>query len=224
MTIENISWSISTNVANLGGGWTRDLLVSSWTAHPTEPPNWVSGFFFWVSRFVNRYKNFWYLGIYPISFIWIAFFRNINWVNTSKSSLSKVLNCFCVWTFHALFIYFFFIYLFFFIYDLSPVKGPDCHGSHLIPRSVLNVICYSFEWYFKVWGCGGQLFWLPFCFPANQTLSVKGSSLKGKNLLPQGTNSFLLEKTPFQKGGKSNFFTVNSWESIPIKAKDSEFD
>ena len=52
MTIENISWSISRewplkifhdqspgkNVADLGEGWTHDLLVSSRTAHPTEPP------------------------------------------------------------------------------------------------------------------------------------------------------------------------------------------
>ena len=39
MTVENISWSISTKeFADLGGGWTRDLLVSSRTAHPTEPP------------------------------------------------------------------------------------------------------------------------------------------------------------------------------------------
>ena len=39
MTVENISWSISTkNVADLGGGWTRDLQVSSRTAHLTEPP------------------------------------------------------------------------------------------------------------------------------------------------------------------------------------------
>ena len=30
--------------------------------------------------------------------------------------------------------------------------------------------------------------------------SKKGSSLKGKNLLPLGANSFLLEKIPFQKG------------------------
>ena len=29
--------------------------------------------------------------------------------------------------------------------------------------------------------------------------SVMGSILKGKNLLPLGANSFLLEKTPFQK-------------------------
>ena len=28
----------------------------------------------------------------------------------------------------------------------------------------------------------------------------KGSTLKGKNLLPMGANSFLLEWTPFQKG------------------------
>ena len=33
-TVENISWSIS----DLDGIWTRDLLVSSQTAHPTEPP------------------------------------------------------------------------------------------------------------------------------------------------------------------------------------------
>ena len=26
------------NVADVRGDWTRDLLVSSWTAHPTEPP------------------------------------------------------------------------------------------------------------------------------------------------------------------------------------------
>ena len=31
-------------------------------------------------------------------------------------------------------------------------------------------------------------------------LLKKGSTLKGKNLLPLGANSFLLEKTPFQKG------------------------
>ena len=38
MTVENISWSISTKeCCRLGGGWTRDLLVSSRAAHPTEP-------------------------------------------------------------------------------------------------------------------------------------------------------------------------------------------
>ena len=34
-----------------------------------------------------------------------------------------------------------------------------------------------------------------FCFP-----SEKGSTLKGKNLLPFGANSFCLELAPFQKG------------------------
>ena len=34
-----------------------------------------------------------------------------------------------------------------------------------------------------------------FCLPPE-----KGSSLKGKNLLPMGANSFLLKLTPFQKG------------------------
>ena len=33
-----------------------------------------------------------------------------------------------------------------------------------------------------------------------QSPSKERSTLKGKNLLPQGTNSFLLERTPFQKG------------------------
>ena len=37
--------------------------------------------------------------------------------------------------------------------------------------------------------------------PANQPPSEKGSTLKGKNLFPRGANSFLLEQTPFQKGG-----------------------
>ena len=31
-------------------------------------------------------------------------------------------------------------------------------------------------------------------------LSEKGPTLKGKNLLPVGANSFLFEKTPFRKG------------------------
>ena len=31
-------------------------------------------------------------------------------------------------------------------------------------------------------------------------LAPSGSAVKGKNLLPQGANSFLLEQTPFQKG------------------------
>ena len=40
-------------------------------------------------------------------------------------------------------------------------------------------------------------------FPAQQCSSEKGSSLKEKNLLTRRANSFLVEKTPFQKGGKT---------------------
>ena len=46
----------------------------------------------------------------------------------------------------------------------------------------------------------------PFC---------KGSTLKGKNLLPLGANSFLLEKTPFQKGGENSFDRVEG-VSMPL--------
>ena len=41
----------------------------------------------------------------------------------------------------------------------------------------------------QVW----QLLWLPFGFTAHQDSSRKGSTLKGKNLLPSGANSYLLE-------------------------------
>ena len=46
-------------------------------------------------------------------------------------------------------------------------------------------------------------FWLP---------SEKGCTLKGKNLLPRGENSFLLEYTPFQKRGKT---ILTEW--LPLK-------
>ena len=42
---------------------------------------------------------------------------------------------------------------------------------------------------------GRQLYWNWLYLP-----SEMGSTLKGKNLLPMGANSFLLEKTSFQKG------------------------
>ena len=41
----------------------------------------------------------------------------------------------------------------------------------------------------------------------------KRSALKGKNLLPVGANSFLLEQIPFQKGG--NFDKVTATENVP---------
>ena len=45
----------------------------------------------------------------------------------------------------------------------------------------------------------------PFCKGStlrgkNLLPSEKGSTLRGKNLLPEGANSFLLEQIPFQKG------------------------
>ena len=36
---------------------------------------------------------------------------------------------------------------------------------------------------------------LPVCFPGHQTISKTESTLKGKNLIQRGTNSFILEKT-----------------------------
>ena len=45
---------------------------------------------------------------------------------------------------------------------------------------------------------------LTFVFPALQVCSEMRSTPKGKNWLPLGANSFLLEKTLFQiKGGKT---------------------
>ena len=57
MTVENISWSISTKeCADFGGDWTRDLLVSSRTAHPTEPPR-PAGLVLQTSKHAERRKK-----------------------------------------------------------------------------------------------------------------------------------------------------------------------
>ena len=48
----------------------------------------------------------------------------------------------------------------------------------------------------------------PFCLPACQSLSRNRSNLEGKNLLPVGANSFLIELAHFQKGDKNNFGSV----------------
>ena len=50
------------------------------------------------------------------------------------------------------------------------------------------------------------------CFPAQESLSEKGSTLKGNNLLPWGADYFLLESTLFQKGGKNGLT-----ELLPLK-------
>ena len=44
---------------------------------------------------------------------------------------------------------------------------------------------------------------LPVCFPAKESPSEKGAALKGKNLLPLGANSFLLEHLFFSEGDKT---------------------
>ena len=51
------------------------------------------------------------------------------------------------------------------------------------------------------------------------TPSKKESTQKGKNLLPRGANSFLLELTPFQKGGKK-IDKAASPESVSIPPQD----
>ena len=45
----------------------------------------------------------------------------------------------------------------------------------------------------------------------------KGSTLKGKNLLPRRANSFLLELTPLQKGAKTNDDGAASPDGIAIQ-------
>ena len=50
---------------------------------------------------------------------------------------------------------------------------------------------------------GRHFLWFLICFPAHQTLSKKGSTLKGKNLLPRKAISCLLDKTYFQKKNKA---------------------
>ena len=52
--------------------------------------------------------------------------------------------------------------------------------------------------------------------PEHQVPSEKGSTLKGKNLLPQGANSFLLEKTSFRKGGKTNLTELPPLKWYPV--------
>ena len=58
--------------------------------------------------------------------------------------------------------------------------------------------CRDVDWPVKL-----QPSWHPICCPIDQDPYEKGSTLKGKNLLPLGANSFLLEQTPFQKGAKT---------------------
>ena len=55
---------------------------------------------------------------------------------------------------------------------------------------------------------------LPVCFSEHQTPSEKGSTLKGKNLLPRAANSFLLEWTYFKKRAKQFWKSCLPWKHI----------
>ena len=59
-----------------------------------------------------------------------------------------------------------------------------------------------------------------FAFLHSKPLLKKGSTLKGKNLLPLGANSFLLEWTPFQKGGKTILTELSSLKVYPVPLKE----
>ena len=56
---------------------------------------------------------------------------------------------------------------------------------------------------------------LSVCFSTNQAPSDKESTLKGKNLLLMGANSFFLEQAPFQKEGNT-ILTIVSSESVSV--------
>ena len=69
-----------------------------------------------------------------------------------------------------------------------------------------------YTWYiFHNFLQGRQLLWFSVCFPAQQDTSKKESTLIGKNLLPLGANSSLLEYTPFQKGAKPIVLSFRPW-------------
>ena len=63
----------------------------------------------------------------------------------------------------------------------------------------------------------GDTFCEFYCFPALQAL--KGSSLKGNNLLLRGANSFLLDKTPFPEGMQNNFDKDDLLKSVSFSLK-----
>ena len=64
-------------------------------------------------------------------------------------------------------------------------------------KYVVSVCCIFVMWmgtlgrFTTIFLQGRQILWLPVCFPAYEILSEKESTLKGKNLLPLGANSFL---------------------------------
>ena len=88
------------NVADVGEGWTRDLLVSSRTAHPTEPPRPAASLSTWrnhgylagrnVKSSLSTWRNHGYLTILRVKSS-LSFWRNrgyltIRCVNSSLST------------------------------------------------------------------------------------------------------------------------------------------
>ena len=90
------------------------------------------------------------------------------------------------------------------------------HVASTLIRRHFDVMCLLGRSYLLfLWG--RQPFWSSaVCFLVHQTASEKGSTLKGKNLLPScGANSFFLEQTSFQME-KTHFDRVVSLESVSI--------
>ena len=84
------------NVGDLGGGWTRDLLVSSRKVHPTEPPRPA----FEVKILLIMFKcQFSILG-YKVAFFTNFKMKMISWFYKSEDRLWN--SCFCLcWGFTA---------------------------------------------------------------------------------------------------------------------------
>ena len=76
-----------------------------------------------------------------------------------------------------------------------------------------------YTWHISAILKGRQLSWLPVCFPAQQVPSENGSTLKGKNLLPLGANSFLYEKTPLQAVDKTSLTFLSPLKMYPCPLK-----
>ena len=64
-----------------------------------------------------------------------------------------------------------------------------------------------------------QLSGLSVCIPVHQALFEKGSTLKGKNLLPGGCKFFPFSVITFSEWRQNNFDTVASPESLSVLPK-----
>ena len=83
--------------------------------------------------------------------------------------------------------------------------------SIYLNRRVFVMHCGQYN---RVWRKGDNICDFLFAF-----LDTKGSTLKGKNLLRLGANSFLFRVDPFSEGRQNNFDRVVSPESVSIYLK-----